>query len=228
MRNWHRYAVFAVPQGPLYDTGAAWLGWDSVTGTARPHPTLAGLPLPVAELTERPRKYGFHGTLMAPFHLAAGTDLAGLESALSDLATARAVDIAALHLTRMGRFLALVPSRPATGLTALAANVVTGLEPLRAALTAPELAKRRSPHLTLRQQALLARHGYPHVLDQFRFHLTLTGPIPDAARDAVARCLSAYFAPSLAQPWRIRDLALMGQDAEGRFHLLQRFRLGTA
>jgi Protein of unknown function (DUF1045) len=229
MGDWHRYAVFAVPQGRLYDAGAAWLGWDSVAGVVRAHPTLPDLPLPVSDLTARPRKYGFHGTLMAPFRLMAGESLTSLKAAIFDLAAnAAPVSIADLRLTNLGRFLAFVPVSPDAAQNALAAHVVTGLEPLRAALTASELEKRRSPHLTDRQQALLDRYGYPYVLDQFRFHLTLTGPIRDAARDGVARCLTEHFAPSLPQPWRIDDLALMGQDLDGRFHLLQRFRLGAA
>jgi uncharacterized protein DUF1045 len=228
MGDWHRYAVFAVPQGRFYDTGAAWLGWDSAAGLVRAHPGISGLPVPVADLTARPRKYGFHGTLMPPFRLAAGEDLAALKAALSGLTAAAApVNLSDLRLTSLGRFLALVPSRPDPALNTLAAHVVTELEPMRAGLTAPELAKRRAPHLTTRQMALLVQYGTPHVLDQFRFHLTLTGPLPDAARAVVTRSLRAHFAPFLTQRHRIADLALMGQDAEGWFHLLQQFRLGA-
>lgn len=227
MQNWQRYAVFAVPKGRFHAAGAAWLGWDCVAGVARAHPALPGLPIPAADLTARPRNYGFHGTLRPPFRLAEGESLTTLKSALGDLAARAApVEIADLDLITLGPFLAFAPARPDPALAALAAHLVTGLEPYRAPLNASELEKRRSARLTHRQAALLDRYGYPYVLDQFRFHLTLTGPVPKAARDTVMRALSGYFAPSLPRPLRIADLAVMGQHPSGRFHLLERIALG--
>ncbi len=226
MQDWQRYAVFALPQGRFYNAGAAWLGWDSVAGKARAQPALPNLPVPAADLTKRPRQYGFHGTLKPPFRLAEGENLLALKAAIAEIAAeAEPVEIAELKLTEMGRFLAFAPARPDAALSALGAHIVTGLEPFRAPLTDSEMEKRSAARLSPRQAALLAQYGYPYVLDQFRFHLTLTGPVPDDARGAVAECLSAYFAPTLPKPFRITDLALMGQDAAGRFHLLEKFRL---
>ena len=69
-----RFAVYYAPEpGPLADFGAAWLGWDATAGSARAHPDIAGLPRPVAEITQTPRKYGFHGTVKPPFRLAPGS-----------------------------------------------------------------------------------------------------------------------------------------------------------
>jgi len=227
MQDWQRYAVFALPQGRFYNAGAAWLGWDSVAGAACVQPALRDLPVPAEDLTKRPRQYGFHGTLKPPFRLAEGNNLLALKAAIAEIAAeAEPVEIAELKLTAMGRFLAFAPALPDAALSALGAHVVTGLDPFRAPLTASEMERRRAARLTPRQAALLAQYGYPYVLDQFRFHLTLTGPVPDEARGAVAECLSAHFAPTLPAPFHINDLALMGQDAAGRFHLLEKFRLG--
>ena len=227
MQDWQRYAVFAVPEGRFHGAGAAWLGWDSVAGKAQAQPVLPDLPVPAEDLTKRPRRYGFHGTLKPPFRLANAENLPALKAAIAEIAAeAEPVEIAELKLTAMGRFLAFAPALPDAALTALAAHVVTRLEPFRAPLTASEMEKRRAARLSTRQASLLAQYGYPYVLDQFRFHLTLTGPVPDEARGAVAECLSAHFAPTLPAPFRIANLALMGQDAAGRFHLLEHFRLG--
>jgi len=228
MQDWQRYAVFAVPEGRFYETGSAWLGWDSVAGEPRAQPALPGLPLPASDLTKRPQKYGVHGTLKPPFRLAEGENMRALRDAIAEIAgAAEPVDIAGLGVSAMGRFLALVPARSEEAVSALSAQVVTGLEPFRAPLTAPEMEKRRADRLNPRAAALLAQYGYPYVLDQFRFHLTLTGPVPKAARGAVAACLSSHFAPVLPQPYRIADLALMGQDRAGWFHLLDRFPLSA-
>jgi len=227
MQDWRRYAVFAVPAGRFYETGSAWLGWDSVAGATRAQPALPDLPVPAADLTARARRYGFHGTLKPPFRLANGEDLPALKAAIAEIAAeAGPVEVSGLRLTAMGRFLAFAPALPDAALSTLGAHVVTGLEPFRAPLTASEMEKRRAARLSPRQAALLAQYGYPYVLEQFRFHLTLTGPVPHAARGAVAECLSRHFAQSLPHPYRIVDLALMGQDATGRFRLLDRCPLG--
>ncbi|MGL6208804.1 MAG: DUF1045 domain-containing protein, partial [Paracoccaceae bacterium] len=69
-----RYAIYYAPEtGDLADFTAAWLGWDPVLGQAVPHPQIEGRPHAVADLTATPRKYGFHGTIKPPFHLAEDT-----------------------------------------------------------------------------------------------------------------------------------------------------------
>ena len=40
---------------------------------------------------------------------------------------------------------------------------------------AAELERRRKAGLSAAQEKMLLRWGYPYVLDEFRFHLTLTG-----------------------------------------------------
>src|SRR5258708_19714311 len=70
-----RYAIYFVPAADtaLYRFGAAALGYDCFTGADIA--TLDALPVDAGawrELTREPRRYGFHATLKAPFHLAAG------------------------------------------------------------------------------------------------------------------------------------------------------------
>ena len=77
--------------------------------------------------------------------------------------------------------------------------------------------------LTPRQRDLLDRWGYPYVMEEFRFHLTLTDRLPDAEAPVMA-ALAAHFAPVLPRPFVIEDLCLFGEDAAGRFHLLHRSR----
>jgi putative phosphonate metabolism protein len=227
MTRFRRYAIYALPEGPLHTLGATWLGWDSTKGRELAPPALPGLAMPPAELTQTPRKYGFHGTIKPPFRLAAGTDRPMLETALAAFCAHRPAP-APLRLTvrRLGRFLALVPAAPAADLEALAAATVAGLDAFRAPPTEAELAKRRRHGLTPTQEANLAAWGYPFVMDAFRFHLTLTGPLPEAQADPVEAALTAYFAPALAAPVAFDSLCLMGEAADtGRFHLLRRYGL---
>lgn len=224
---YHRYAIYVTPPpGPLADFAAAWLGWDPEAGEARAHPVVAGLPRPPAELTAQPRRYGFHATLKPPFRLAEGTDARGLAAAfVAFCAGAAPVAVAGLALAPLDGFLALTPLGGTGPLDALAAAAVARLDPFRAAPEAAELDRRRAAGLSTRQEALLQRWGYPYVMEEFRFHMTLTGPLPGAELDAVRAALAPHLAPLLPAPFRIDALTLLGEDAEGRFHQLARVAL---
>ena len=226
MTAFTRYAIYVLPQGALYDAGAAWLGWDAVSGQEVAQPMLDDLPRPVAELTATPRKYGFHGTIKPPFRLAEGTTRAALEDAAAALLASLApVELPGLTVRRLGGFVALVPDGPAPDLAALAGAVVKGLDRFRGPPTEAELARRRTSGLNARQEAMLAAWGYPYVLEEFRFHLTLSGRLPEVEADALAARLSDHVAPVLERPYGIDTLALMGEAEVGRFHLIHRYTL---
>lgn len=225
--TYSRYAIYyAPPPGPLADFTARWLGWDAAAGLARPHPEVPGLPRPVAAITATPRKYGFHGTLKPPFRLAEGSTRAALGADVAALAARLSpVRMEGLALHRLGGFLALTPEGDPAPLAALAAEVVRGLDAHRALPSDADLARRRANGLTPAQEANLARWGYPYVMEEFRFHLTLTGQLPGAEADAVAEALAPVFGPLLPRPFEVTELALFGEDADGMFHILHRYAL---
>ncbi len=222
-----RHAVFAAPRpGPLADFAAAWLGWDAEAGRAVPHPEVAALPRPVAELTATPRRYGFHGTLKPPFRLASGMDERRLAAAIAGLAARLApVTLDALVPGRIGGFVALVPRGPVAAVASLAAATVEALDAFRAPPDAAETRRREAAGLSPRQTALLRRWGYPYVMEEFGFHMTLTGSFPDDA-DAVVAALAPAIGPVVPRPFRIADLVHFGEGRDGRFRVLGRHPLG--
>jgi len=219
-----RFAVFVTPPpGPLADFGASWLGWDSAAGRVRAHPDCGALPRPVAEITRTPRKYGFHGTIKPPFRLAGGCDPAGLQAAFAAFcATEAPVEAGPLEVAEMGPFLALRPAAPSPALDGLAARTVAGLDRFRAPSEAAELARRRKAGLSPQQEALLTRWGYPYVMEAFRYHMTLTGPLAPDERAVVAAALRRRLAPLLPETFAITHLTLLGAAADGRFHQIRR------
>ncbi len=221
-----RYAVYFAPRpGTFADRAADWLGRDAVTGQALAQPLLPGVPQPEA-ITVDPRRYGFHATLRAPFHPAKGLTVHEIADATATLAARLApVTCDGLRLENLHGFLALTPTGCEAALLDLAAAVVEATNPLRAPLTAAEVARRRPESLSPRQRALLDQWGYPFVMDEFRFHLTLTDRLPDDQARTVATALQAHFAPILPSPFVIEDLSLFGEDADGSFHLLHRYAL---
>jgi hypothetical protein len=189
------------------------------------HPALPNLALSLAQITQSPRKYGLHATIKPPFRLASGVSRAALEDACVGLCQAQMLfPIGALQLTPLGRFLALCP--PESGaLSDFAAKCVRDLDRFRAPPTAAELARRQAGGLTIRQQANLAAWGYPYVLEDFRFHITLTGRLPKRDMPDVQNILGTALMPLIPPDLTFGDLALAAEDENGQFHLLRRFPL---
>ena len=124
--------------------------------------------------------------------------------------------IPALALRRIRPFFALVPEAGMSpALSALEAATLEAIEPMRASLTAEERARRRPERLTERQRAHLDRWGYPYVLDEFRFHMTLTGPVPDPQAPAVEAMLTDAFAPFIGAPLAVDALAVFTEPEPG-------------
>ena len=206
-----RIALYFAPpaQARLSSTAATWLGRDAWGGAAR-RPHIDGFDTAELDrLTAEPRRYGFHATLKPPFRLAGGRTLEGLRAAVQDFsAAAPAVVIPALDLRRIGGFFALVPDRELPALQGLAAAVVRQFEPFRAPLSDEEVARRRPDRLTLRQREHLSAWGYPYVFDEFRFHMTLTGPVEEHRRDDVEAVLRERFGVFIGRPLAVDALCL--------------------
>lgn len=216
-----RYAIYAVPD-PMQAPWAAWAMTWLEAGQSVP-----GLDLRAA--TETPRRYGLHATLKAPFRLTPGCSVTELRAALGGLAAGLPpAGCDGLELARMGRFLALRPIGPETALIDLAAAVVRGLDGYRAPLSQADRDRRAPEQMPPDRRRLFERWGYPNVMEAFRYHLTLTGRLPAAQLDLAQAALQRDLAPLLPHPHRITDLALMGEDADGRFHLIARVPLRGA
>lgn len=218
-----RYAIYVTPSGPLAAAGAAWLGWDIATGQAVSHPPLDGIDLAAA--TSRPRKYGLHATIKPPMAMADGLSREALVDAAGAVAERIApIALESLEVTRIGRFFALTPAGDQTALMAMAAKVVETLDHFRHPPTLEHLARHRQRPLTASQEHNLTKWGYPNVMADFNFHITLTGPLKDV--EAVRPLIAAYFAPVLPAPFVIDHLTVAGEDAAGMFHTIAQLPLG--
>lgn len=226
MEKFRRYAVYVVPGGLLADFGRDWLGWDLAAGRPVMQMAITGLPRPLSDLTASAAPYGLHGTIKPPFHLAEGQTVATLHDALVEFAGRVApVQLEGWGLDELEGFLALTPLGDATALNALAATTVQALDHFRAAAHASELARRRTAGLTARQEANLIRWGYPYVMEEFGFHITLTGRLSAADAVPTRAVLSSLLQPVLPVPYCIDALALVGQMENGWFKLIHSYPL---
>ncbi len=227
-----RYALYYAPRTEEDLAGAAsqWLGITPQGARLRRQPVLSGLSSErFEEITAEPRVYGFHGTLKAPIFLVDGVTERDFVDAVGTFSAGlRTVVVPSMRLAEIGSFIALVPEGRCAELHDLADRCVVEFDEFRRPADEAELTRRRAAGLSQRQDDLLRRWGYPYVLEEWRFHLTLTGRIADEAeRAAVMAILRKRFAGFVDRPLQVRDLCVFRQSAPGRpFSVLARFRLG--
>jgi putative phosphonate metabolism protein len=227
MANYPRYAIYytSAPDSALDQFGASLLGYDAHGGEDLPFPD--GLPSDWRDLTQDPRKYGFHATLKAPIALGDGkaeTRLAAACELFADLA--RPVPVIRPIVDSISGFIAIVPAEPSADLDLLAAEATKAFDPFRAPLNAEDRARRNPAALTPRQRDYLDRWGYPYVFEEFRFHMTLTGRLPTERREQVVAMLRERFATTGIETLAIDAIALCRQDdASSRFRVIGRWQL---
>jgi putative phosphonate metabolism protein len=216
-----RYAIYFAPDdgNALAEAAAVWLGRDAF---GREVPPAVGR----EELVAEPARYGFHGTLKAPFHLHHRIDEASLFDAFDEFcAETSSFEIPEVVIGQLGPFFALVPGKEAhAGVNALAEACVRTFEPFRAPLSAADIARRKPETLPERQRQYLTEWGYPYVFEEFRFHMTLTGAVAEADRGDVRSRLEMHFGSFAEKSLAISHLALFIEPERGAPFNVQRIR----
>jgi putative phosphonate metabolism protein len=230
MAEFPRYAIYYVPPvgSELARFGASYLGYDACIGDALPFPDHATELAPDwRELTEDPRRYGFHATLKAPLSLASDKSEAELIAACARFAaSARSIPLITPVVDSISGFLAVVPAEPAAELERLAADCVRSFDTFRAPLTAADRARRNPERLKARQRDYLDRWGYPYVFEEFRFHMTLTGRLPAERRPPILDMLRRRFSAIQPNALAIDRIALFRQtDRASRFRIIDQWQL---
>jgi Protein of unknown function (DUF1045) len=235
-----RFAIYYAPSrtSPWWTAGCQWLSRDPESGIELSPPVIARLSTrsrDVASLSRSPRRYGWHGTLVAPARCATGiTSHDVLSRAQAWARKQRSFDIA-VEPAALGRFVAI---RPATAgaqaaMRALAADALHEFAPLRAKPGEADFQRRLaasradSAELTPRQQQLLREWGYPYVLDEFRFHMTLSDSIEPEDRETLIDWWKQQM-PALG-PLRIDGAAVFLEPHPGEpFVLVARLPFGDS
>jgi putative phosphonate metabolism protein len=225
MTGFPRYAIYyASPRGSTLDRfGAELLGYDAWASEELPFPEGVTKTVPDwREVSSDPRKYGFHATLKAPFTLAPGRTEAELAAACAAFADRpRAIPSFRPVVDSISGFIAVIPVERSAPLEQLAADCVTAFDSFRAGLTERDRARRNPKELTERQRDHLDRWGYPYVMEEFRFHLTLTGRLDATRRWSVLAMLRERFAATGIDSLSVDRIALFRQDApEARFRII--------
>ena len=224
----HRFAAYYAPEqdSTLWQAGNRWLGLDPQSGQAL-LPSISGrLPGPLQPVMDAPRRYGWHATLKAPFSLAPGVTVGALHEAMQALCSLhRAFVMPLLKVQRLDNFLALVPAQASPEIQDVSDACVMTLHPLAQALPPSEVQRRRGGGLSDEQEHMLQQWGYPHVLKQFQFHMSLTGSLAGvSAVDVQLLIAQAQAIFEDLAPTRFDGVALVGESVSGAaFNVLHRY-----
>jgi putative phosphonate metabolism protein len=230
MTGFPRYAIYfaADADSALSRFGAELLGYEAHTGRELSFPDEALRTAPDwRDVSADPRKYGFHATLKAPMALAPGKTEAELMAACATFAgQARTIPMIRPVVDSISGFIAVIPAEPVSELQQLAADCVRDFDSFRAPLSAEDRARRKPEKLSERQRDYLDRWGYPYVMEEFRFHMTLTGRLDAERRGSILEMLRARFAALKLDTLAIDCIALFSQDdAKARFRIIGEWAL---
>jgi len=221
-----RFAVYfaPAPESALWRFGCQVIGYDAARHSVA-IPSVAALEAARARGSfVEPARYGFHATLKAPFELRAGATEADLIARAGTFAgSTKGFSIGRLTVSCIDRFVALIAPLPSARLETLAARCVVEFDDLRAPLSPDDRARRLKARLTAAELAYLDRWGYPYVFEQFRFHMTLAGPLtPDRIED-LRCCLAGLYSP-LDADVEVDAIAIFKQQSRSEsFRLVRRF-----
>jgi hypothetical protein len=211
-----RYAIYFVPaaQSALYRYGSSILGYDCYTGEAVDFPG-GSETINWNELGKEPRRYGFHATLKAPFHLLPSHGEDQLVKAVRNFAgLGHAVHAFEPAVRLLNGFFAVVPLKAVPAIDALAASCTTIFDAFRAPITPQQRARLVALKLSESQTRNLDRWGYPYVLSEFQFHMTLTGKVPAGRRKAILAVLQKSLRRGgIEGAIAVDRLALLKQDS---------------
>ncbi len=230
MASFPRYAIYYVAAvgSDLDRFGARLVGYDAFSGTELAFPDgVTQMVTDWRDLSRDPRKYGFHATLKAPLSLAPGKTEAELVAACKTFAgTPRPLPVIRPVVDSISGFIAVVPAERSADLERLAADCVREFDTFRAPLTPEDRARRNPAALTPRQCQHLDRWGYPYIMEDFRFHMTLTGRLEAGRRQPVLTMLRDRFSALGLNTLTIDRIAVFRQDDAGsRFRILDQFLL---
>lgn len=212
-----RFGIYFTPAEDSGLTQAAkqWLGRDIWSPACCNTPFAPGIPESrIFELLQSPRHYGFHATLKPPFRLAGNYREEQILQRLDLFARkCRSFTLPALQVEVMSGFFCLRPQSDCRELFLLAAEVVQQFDDLRLPPTREELTRRRAAGLSPNQEKMLQTWGYPFVMSEFRFHLTLTAKT--AGKDEQEKLwpiLHDYFPEKILRDVQLDNLALFVEE----------------
>ena len=175
---------------------------------------------------EQPAKYGFHATLKAPFRLKRNVKTKNFYDVISHIAAQHSrFKIKGLKIVYSKKFTFITSRKPNKLLINLENDLVKHLDTFRAELNKTEIKKRNPDSLTFKQNKYLKEWGYPFVLDQFKFHMTLMNQNNNKLSNKQKLELEKLIYKISNNLLEFNEISLLGENKNGYFEEIKRFKL---
>lgn len=195
----HDTSVETIPAAPTY---------FSICYTPRPGSPLARFGRSWLGRAQAGQHGGLHAPFFAPSRLRETARLDDVRAHLQRFAAHRKpIETGPLTLACVRRALVLRPAEPRPELDWLALQCFNAFDTYAAA---SDSALAEHPHLSPHQRLLLKSFGQPNVMSEYRFQLTLTGPLDDRQRARVLGALRPLVAELCAAGTCVDGLSLTG------------------
>jgi len=188
MKKYSRYAIYYAPTkgSSLEEFGKYWFGWDPLKGKFVNNKQrinylnrfgIKNLKT-LDENNLIAKKYGFHGTLIPPFKLNNIYNTNKLFKKTEDIAKKfKRFKFYKFKLKKINNFYAFVQHKKNSSINELSNKLVRELFKFRSPLTKKDIDRRNPSKLSKSQLNILYKWGYPYLMSEFNFHMTLASDI---------------------------------------------------
>ena len=172
------------------------------------------------------KKYGFHGTLIPPFKLNKNYSTNTLFKKTEEIAKKfKKFKFYKFKLKKMNNFYAFVQNKKNNNINKLSNRLVRELFKFRSPLTKKEIDRRNPSKLSKLQLNILYKWGYPYLMSEFNFHMTLASEVTGNKLYLELKKIERNKEIILNEINNFDKIYIFGENQKGMFENLENFSL---
>lgn len=236
MKKYSRYAIFYAPpkESNLEEFGRYWFGWDPLNAKLINNKRrinylnrfgIKNL-INIDKNVLIAKKYGFHGTLIPPFKLNKNYSTNTLFKKTEEIAKKlKKFKFYKFKLKKINNFYAFVQNKKNNNINKLSNRLVRELFKFRSPLTKKEIDRRNPSKLSKLQLNILYKWGYPYLMSEFNFHMTLASEVTGNKLYLELKKIERNKEIILNEINNFDKIYIFGENQKGMFENLENFSL---
>jgi len=236
MKKYSRYAIYYAPpkESNLEEFGRYWFGWDPINAKSINNKQrinyLNGFGIKNLKNIDKnvliAKKYGFHGTLIPPFKLNKNYSTNTLFKKTEEIAKKlKKFKFYKFKLKKINNFYAFVQNKKNNNINKLSNRLVRELFKFRSPLTKKEIDRRNPSKLSKLQLNILYKWGYPYLMSEFNFHMTLASEVTGNKLYLELKKIERNKEIILNEINNFDKIYIFGENQKGMFENLENFSL---
>ena len=236
MKKYSRYAIYYAPpkESSLEEFGRYWFGWDPLNAKLINNKhrinylNRFGIKnlINIDKNVLIAKKYGFHGTLIPPFKLNKNYSTNTLFKKTEEIAKKfKKFKFYKFKLKKMNNFYAFVQNKKNNNINKLSNRLVRELFKFRSPLTKKEIDRRNPSKLSKLQLNILYKWGYPYLMSEFNFHMTLASEVTGIKLYLELKKIERNKEIILNEINNFDKIYIFGENQKGMFENLENFSL---